>query len=46
MKQYLFFSGYNYYPCGGWDDFKESFDTIEDVIAYLEDNTKNMIGIM
>lgn len=25
---YLLFIGYDYYPSGGWDDFKGSFKTI------------------
>lgn len=30
MKQYLLFVGETYYPAGGWDDFIDSFDSIED----------------
>lgn len=30
MKRYLLFCGENYYPYGGWEDFKDSFDTIEE----------------
>ena len=29
MKRYMLFSGYNYYPSGGMNDFCGSFDTIE-----------------
>jgi hypothetical protein len=29
-KRYLLFAGFNYYPCGGWDDFIGSFDTQEE----------------
>lgn len=31
MKRFLLFSGYNYYPNGGWLDLKGSYDTIEEV---------------
>lgn len=33
MKRYALFAGHNYYPCGGWDDFKGSFDTPEEALA-------------
>ena len=29
MKRYWAFAGEFYYPCGGGDDFRESFDTLE-----------------
>jgi hypothetical protein len=28
--RYLLFAGCQYYPSGGWDDFKGSFDTIDE----------------
>jgi hypothetical protein len=31
MKRYLVFAGDDYYPCGGWDDFVGSWETIEEV---------------
>ena len=30
MKRYMLFSGYNYYPSGGMNDFCGSFNTIEE----------------
>jgi hypothetical protein len=30
MKKYLLFAGENYYPKGGMNDFKGSFDTVEE----------------
>ena len=27
IKRYAVFAGHYYYPSGGWDDFKDSFDT-------------------
>lgn len=28
MKRYLLFAGESYYPFGGWEDFRDSFDSI------------------
>ncbi len=33
MKRFLVFSGYDYYPCGGWDDFLGDFDSIGEARA-------------
>lgn len=33
MKRYALFSGDYYYPNGGWDDFKGTFDTINEALA-------------
>jgi hypothetical protein len=33
MKRLALFWGRTYYPCGGWDDFGGTFDTIEDAQA-------------
>jgi hypothetical protein len=33
MKQYLLFAGMTYYPSGGWKDYVESFDSIEEAEA-------------
>ena len=30
MKRYLVFAGSDYYPCGGWEDFRSSHDTIKE----------------
>jgi hypothetical protein len=35
FQSYLVFFGDNYYPCGGWSDFKGSFDTIEEAREFL-----------
>lgn len=29
MKRFLLFTGYAYYPGGGWEDFSGTFDTLE-----------------
>ena len=31
----MLFAGYDYYPSGGWEDFKGYFDSIEDAKNYL-----------
>lgn len=30
MKRYLLFAYDDYYPSGGWNDFKGSFDSVEE----------------
>lgn len=30
MKQYLLFGFDQYYPSGGWNDFLDSFDSVEE----------------
>jgi hypothetical protein len=40
MKRYALFLGEFYYPSGGWDDFKNSFDTLDEAIkAALKEDT-------
>lgn len=33
MKRFLLFAGENYYPLGGWTDFRDDFDTLEEARA-------------
>lgn len=33
QKRFLLFQGDVYYPAGGWDDFKESFDHLDAAVA-------------
>lgn len=35
MKQFLVFAGSNFYPNGGWSDYKGDFDSIENALRYL-----------
>ena len=35
-KQYFFFSGCDYYPCGGMGDFKGSFGSLEEAMRQWE----------
>jgi hypothetical protein len=37
MKQYFVFAGDNYYPDGGWKDFKGAFDSIYEAKKFLND---------
>jgi hypothetical protein len=30
MHRFLVFGGDYYYPCGGWEDFQDSFDSFEE----------------
>lgn len=34
MKRYLLFTFGNYYPYGGFEDYKDSFDTIEEAFVF------------
>jgi len=34
MKRYLLFTFSNYYPCGGFEDYIDIFDTIEEAYNY------------
>lgn len=36
MKAYLVFLGENYYPCGGWEDFRGDFDSLEEALNYIK----------
>jgi len=36
MKDYLVFLGENYYPLGGWEDFRSDFDSLEECLNYIE----------
>ena len=40
-KPYMLFSGSNFYPSGGWDDFKGYFSSIEDAKLWLQKNEPN-----
>ncbi len=33
MKRYLLFCFDDFYPCGGWNDFREAFSTPQDAEA-------------
>lgn len=37
LKRFLLFFGPQYDPCGGWEEFIKSYDTLEESIAKGED---------
>lgn len=45
MKRYLLFTGYNYYPSGGWDDFHSDHDTLESAKEFGEHALDNGCGV-
>ncbi len=44
MKRYLLFAGDMYYPCGGWEDFKDDFDTVEEAREGVRSLRRNPWG--
>ena len=36
MKRYLVFAYDNYYPSGGWNDFRRAFDSLDEARAYAQ----------
>lgn len=40
-KPFLLFAGNNYYPSGGWDDYVDSYSTLEEAKAVGEDRLKS-----
>ncbi len=38
MKRFLVFAGSNYYPKGGWDDFRGAHDTLEEAKTAILDS--------
>jgi hypothetical protein len=39
-SEYLIFAGHNYYPYGGWHDFKGKFNSKDECLEYLVNNNK------
>lgn len=38
MKRYLLFASLHYYPTGGWHDYIDSFDLVDEAITYFKEN--------
>jgi len=38
MKRYMLFAGDHYYPSGGMNDFKGTFDTVLEAVMRIGDN--------
>lgn len=36
MKRFMLFAHDDYYPSGGWADFKGDFDTVEEARAWID----------
>lgn len=36
MKKFLVFAFMDYYPYGGWNDFRDSFVTLDEAITYVK----------
>lgn len=36
MKKLMLFGHEDYYPSGGWGDFKGDFDTVEEAQAFID----------
>lgn len=41
-KRFLVFAGEIYYPKGGWEDYKVSFDLLSDAIMWIEKNVEDI----
>jgi hypothetical protein len=40
-KPFLVFAGEQYYPSGGWDDFRGAFETLEAAKDYMIKNQRD-----
>lgn len=40
-KKYFLFAGYNYYPSGGWRDYKGTYDTEVECYKFLLSSNDN-----
>lgn len=41
MNEYLVFLGDDFYPCGGWEDFRGDFDSLEEALNYIKSQEPN-----
>lgn len=46
MKRFLLFAGETYYPGGGWDDFVDDYDTLEEAEAKAKTLKENWWDIV
>lgn len=46
MKRYLLFAGDNYYPSGGWGDFVDGFDSVEQAALKLAERSYDWFQIV
>lgn len=45
LKRYLMFAGSEYYPAGGWGDFVDSYDTIDEAKAAMSPRHHDWYGL-
>jgi hypothetical protein len=45
MKRFALFTGSTYYPSGGWEDFKASFDTLVDALAAPREDWYHVVDL-
>lgn len=38
VGKFLVFQGYHFYPTGGWNDFRQSFNSKEDALLWIAKN--------
>lgn len=36
MKRYLLFQGSEHYPLGGWDDYTDAYDTVDEAKSMVK----------
>jgi len=46
MSKIMLFAGNNYYPEGGWEDFRGEYDSIEEAKKVLLRDFKDKFGIL
>lgn len=44
MERFLVFAGFDYYPKGGWNDFKEHFDTFKKAEEFKNKLNNGKVG--
>lgn len=42
MGRYLLFAGDEYYPAGGWQDYKGRFDSVKEALKAAAGGTRNL----
>lgn len=46
MKRYAVFGFEGYYPSGGWNDFLESFDTVEEALKRAKESFYSNVQVV
>lgn len=45
MKRYLVFAGQEYYPGGGWMDFRGAFDELQDALVLAKSTVTGELSL-